>query len=123
MSKSDTNEFTGQKGRARFAVILALVGLCAVTFFVRFKMYSKSVHPTGLDGYYYALQAKSLMQNGVLENPDYEIGYYLCGLFGKVFGDAIIGVKVCDAVTSALTCAAVFASANRSSLTSSFVFS
>ena len=109
MSKSDTNEFTGQKGCARFAVILALVGLCAVTFFVRFKMYSKSVHPTGLDGYYYALQAKSLMQNGVLENPDYEIGYYLCGIFGKVFGDAIIGVKVCDAVTSALTCAAVFA--------------
>lgn len=71
-------------------------------------MYSRSNHPTGLDGYYYALQAKSFAETGTLENPDIETGYYLCGMFAKICGDPIKGVKLCDAFTSVMTCFAVF---------------
>ena len=45
----------------------------AFVFFVRWYMLNKSPEPTGLDGYYYALQAKSFMQYGILENPDYKM--------------------------------------------------
>lgn len=88
--------------------ILILAVLLALTFKVRYEMYLKSNHPTGLDGYYYALQAKSFAETGVLENPDIETGYYLCGIFAKLCGDPIKGVKLCDAFTSVLTCFAVF---------------
>lgn len=88
--------------------VLILAFLVVTTFKCRYKMYSKSNHPTGLDGYYYALQAKSFAENGALENPDIETGYYMCGLFAKFCGDPIKGVKLCDAVTSVMTCFAVF---------------
>ena len=60
---------------------ISLIILCtAVIFTLRFTMLLKSNHPCGLDGYYYALQAKSLLVNHALENPDYKTGYYLCAL-------------------------------------------
>lgn len=88
--------------------ILILAVLLVLTFKVRYQMYLKSNHPTGLDGYYYALQAKSFAETGKLENPDIETGYYLCGMFAKICGDPIKGVKLCDACTSVMTCFAVF---------------
>ena len=42
--------------------ILILAVLLVLTFKVRYQMYLKSNHPTGLDGYYYALQAKSFAE-------------------------------------------------------------
>lgn len=88
-------------------ICLLSILLCSI-FCLRYRMYSKSSHPTGLDGYYYALQAKSFAETGALENPDTETGYYLCGIFAKICGDPIKGVKLCDAFTSVMTCFAVF---------------
>ena len=45
-----------------------------VTAALRFFMLSSSEYPVGLDGYYYALQAKSLVMQGALENPSAETG-------------------------------------------------
>lgn len=81
----------------------------AFVFFVRWYMLNKSPEPTGLDGYYYALQAKSFMQYGILENPDYKIGYYLCGISSLLCGDPIIGCKIIAALMSALLCLGVYA--------------
>ena len=75
---------------------------------VRFFMLNTSEYPTGLDGYFYALQAKSFMLTGVLENPDTKIGYYLCGLCSLMCGDAIIGCKLWAAVSNALLSAGIF---------------
>ena len=75
---------------------------------VRFFMLNTSEHPTGLDGYFYALQAKSFMLTGSLENPDTKIGYYLCGLCSLICGDAIIGCKLWAAVSNALLSVGIF---------------
>lgn len=77
-------------------------------FVLRFTMLLKSSHPTGLDGYYYALQAKSLITNGTLENPDTEIGYYLCGLCSFFVKDAILGCKIWAAIASTLLSVSIF---------------
>lgn len=83
--------------------LIVLLILLISTFCIRYKMYSKSSHPTGLDGYYYAIQAKSFSETGKLENPDIECGYYLCGICAKLCGDPIKGVKIWDSISSTLT--------------------
>ena len=65
-----------QKDKSKIRKIffsLIFVFSVVLLFVLRFTMLLKSSHPTGLDGYYYALQAKSLITNGALENPDTEI--------------------------------------------------
>lgn len=79
-----------------------------VTAALRFFMLSSSAHPTGLDGYYYALQAQSLVTTGALENPAPEIGFYACGLCSFLCGNAVIGCKLWAALSNALIPAAVF---------------
>ena len=82
---------------------IIFVSIIAVLIFaVRLYMLLKSKHPTGLDGYFYALQAKSLIVNGSLENPDHELGYFFCGFFSWLFNDAILGCKIWAALSSAL---------------------
>lgn len=88
---------------------IALIGILFFTvFFVRLFMLKKSIYPNGLDGFYYALQAKSFSENLVLENPDIECGYYLCGLCSKIFGDPILGVKIWSAFSSSLLSLSIF---------------
>ncbi len=85
---------------------LFLSGVMAllVVFFVRLSMLQKSDEPAGLDGYYYALQAKSLVQTGQLENPGFESGFYLCALSSAICADAILGCKIWASIASALFC-------------------
>ena len=92
--------------QARYAVAAALIGI--FVFCVRFSMLQKSAEPNGLDGYFYALQAKSLVQTGTLENPSWNCGYYACGISAFLTGDAVLGVKVWSAVSSALVALSVF---------------
>ena len=87
---------------------LALAVASAGLFGVRFSMLTKSPHPTGLDGYYYALQAKSFAEEGRLENPDASPGFYLCGIFAIICRDAIIGCKVYAAGVSVALAVSVF---------------
>jgi hypothetical protein len=82
--------------------------LIIFVFTIRFFMLEKSACPSGLDGYYYALQAESLVQNGSLENPDIAPGYYLCGLCARLCGDPITGCKLWASAASALVSFAVF---------------
>lgn len=87
---------------------LAVVISSALLFSVRFSMLEKSPHPTGLDGYYYALQAKSFAENGRLENPDTAPGYYLCGLLTIVCKNAITACKTAAAGVSTALAISVF---------------
>ncbi|WP_027728399.1 hypothetical protein [Treponema sp. C6A8] len=87
---------------------IVIAGLFIFVFLVRFSMLQKSSEANGLDGYFYALQAKSFAENGHLENPSYEPGYYLCGICSFFTGDAVTGVKLWSALSSAGISAAVF---------------
>lgn len=90
------------------AKYLFLSLLLSFVFCVRLLMLLQSSEPAGLDGYFYALQAKSFALNGVLENPDYKIGYYLCGIFAFIFKDAVLGCKIYAAFISALLIFSVY---------------
>ncbi len=92
----------------RFLNCLALFLLVTVIFFIRLFMLQKSPHPNGLDGYFYALQAKSLAETGSLENPSHELGYYLCGVGAWITNNPILGVKIWSALSSALVSLAAF---------------
>jgi hypothetical protein len=85
-----------------------IIILCATTFSVRFFMLQKSNEPNGLDGYFYALQAKSFIERGYLENPSIAPGYYLCGLCSFFTKSPIIAVKVWSAISSTLVSLAIF---------------
>lgn len=89
------------KSVSKFKIVLPVIIAIAV-FVCRLKMLLQSSEPAGLDGYFYALQAKSFALNGRLENPDYKIGYYLCGVFAFIFKNPILGCKVYSSFVSAL---------------------
>lgn len=82
--------------------------IAVLIFAVRLYMLLKSNHPTGMDGYFYALQAKSLLVNGSLENPDHELGYFFCGFFSWIFNNPILGCKVWAALSSMLISVNIF---------------
>ena len=67
-----------KKSRRVVLFFTLLISFALVTG-VRFFMLQKSPEPNGLDGYFYALQAKSLVETGHLENPSFQCGYFLCG--------------------------------------------
>ncbi len=101
------NSFLKNKKVENILYVFFFFCILVITFILRFKCLLQTYHPTGLDGYYYALQAKSLATTGALENPDYEIGYYICGFFAFLFKDAILGCKIWAALSSTLLCLAV----------------
>ena len=88
--------------------ILIIILTIITIFLLRFLILFKTSHPTGLDGYYYALQAKSFALTGKLENPDYEAGYYICGIFALIFKNAILGCKIWAALSSTLISVSIF---------------
>lgn len=100
-------EINNSKFKVVFRSVLA-AGFFIFIFCVRFSMLQKSSEPNGLDGYFYALQAKSFVQTGQLENPSMEPGYYLCGICSFFAGDAVTGVKIWSALSSAGISFAVF---------------
>ncbi|MCR5288456.1 MAG: hypothetical protein K6E51_00530 [Treponema sp.] len=97
------------KTKAKYTLGTAfIVFLLASVFFVRLSMLHKSHEPNGLDGYFYALQARSFIETGHLENPSHEPGYYLCGICSFFTDTPINGVKFWSALSATLTCLAVF---------------
>ena len=98
-----------KKNRIKLILSIALpVILFAFLFSVRLSMLQKSSEPNGLDGYFYALQARSFVETGRLENPSHEPGYYLCGICSLFTKSPVIGVKVWSALSSAGIAFALF---------------
>lgn len=95
-----------EKTKTITALFVILYGI--LIFATRLFMLMKSEYPTGLDGFFYALQAKSLVVNGALENPDHEIGYFLCGFFSWVARDVFLGCKIQAALSSTLISVLIF---------------
>ena len=96
-----------KKSRRVVLFFTLLISFALVTG-VRFFMLQKSPEPNGLDGYFYALQAKSLVETGHLENPSFQCGYFLCGACSFIFRNPILGVKVWSALSSAGISLAIF---------------
>ncbi|MBN1523385.1 MAG: glycosyltransferase family 39 protein [Spirochaetales bacterium] len=81
-------------------ILLILVTLvsAAAHLFMRFQ----TAWPNGLDGFFYAMEAKSFIQRGHLENPSFGPMYYISGVAGFLAGDVFAGVKLAAAVCTSL---------------------
>ncbi len=71
--------------------LIALVGIAAA---VRAVFLFKDSFATGFDGYYYALQVRSLMEQGRILNADTSIVYRILRLFGIFSRDIVLSNKI-----------------------------
>jgi hypothetical protein len=91
-------------GRPDFDVSVAffLVAVSAWSTFARFRLLSSSELPIGIDGYYYAVQVRSVLQHGALRFSDAPLAFWYLATFSAIWGP-FVGVKI----GAALGCAAM----------------
>ncbi len=90
----------------RRPVILLWSGIAvclAAAALVRAVFLFKDSFATGFDGYYYALQVRSLIENGEVLNNDKSIVYPLLRFFALCFNDVVVSNKIAAIVFCSLT--------------------
>jgi len=92
----------------RFRSGAYVVILISSLFAARLIMLFQSPWPNGLDGAYYAMEFRSFMERGHLENPDLSPIFRIGGLISLLTGDPVASVKLCSALLSAILTGAMF---------------
>src|SRR5258708_36000487 len=87
--------------RERLAVAAALAALIAWSFVVRWSVLTETPFPVGIDGYYYPLQLRSLLDTGHLLHPASPLTFWLAAPFAAAT-DPILGAKLAAALRGAL---------------------
>jgi len=87
--------------RERIAVAAALAALVAWSFAVRWSVLAATPFPVGIDGYYYPLQLRSLLDTGHLLYPASPLTFWLAAPFAWAT-DPIVGAKLAAALGGAL---------------------
>ena len=82
-------------------IALALVGLVALSFVQRWTMLTESPYPIGVDGYFYPVQLRSLLETGALEYPAAPLAFWLMAPLAALT-DPITGAKLGAALFGAL---------------------
>jgi hypothetical protein len=90
-------------------VLALLTALCAQH---RYALLAESPTPTGVDGYYYALQLRSIFEHGTLAYRDFPLAFYLMAPFA-LLTDPIVGAKLASAILGALAILPAYAIAYR----------
>lgn len=85
-----------------------MIMVMAAVFVTRLLMLFQTSYPNGLDGFFYALEARSFMERCHLENPNAGPVYYLAGLLAILIGDPIASVKIMSAALSSLYVSVIF---------------
>jgi hypothetical protein len=78
-----------------------VTGLLAWAITARLRFLLSSPYPWGVDGYWYAVQARSLLETGALAYPTPPLVPWLMALAAR-FTDPILGAKIVAAVGTAL---------------------
>jgi hypothetical protein len=71
-------------------------------------MLFRSPWPNGLDGGFYAMEFRSVMERGHLENTDYSPLFWIGGALSRLLGNAVWGVKVLSALLSGFLVLGIF---------------
>lgn len=91
----------------RLGVALALAALIAWSFAQRWSVLASSPFPLGIDGYYYPVQLRALLDHGTLQYPASPLAFYLLAPFAAVT-DPIVGAKLGAACYGALIALPVY---------------
>jgi hypothetical protein len=86
---------------APLGVAVALTALVGWSFAQRWSVLASSPFPLGVDGYFYPIQLRSLLETGHLQYPASPLAFYLLAPFAAVT-DPITGAKLGAAVLGAL---------------------
>lgn len=101
-------------GQERVACGLAVAGLAAWAFAARLSFLLTSPYPYGIDGYFYAVQARSILEDGKLYYPSAPLVPWFLALFAAV-SNPIVGAKVGAAAGTALAVVPAYLVARRAS--------
>jgi 4-amino-4-deoxy-L-arabinose transferase-like glycosyltransferase len=82
-------------------IAVALVGLVALSFAERWAMLDQSPFPVGVDGYYYPVQLRALLESGGLVYPSTPLAFWLMAPLAAAT-DPITGAKLGAALFGAL---------------------
>ena len=94
------------------ATAAALVALVAWSAWHRWVFLTETPYPVGIDGYYYAVQLRSILEGGTLHYPASPLGFWLLAPFALVT-DPITGAKLGAAVLGAAVALPGFALGRR----------
>lgn len=86
---------------ARIATATALVALVAYSAWQRWQALDVSPFPLGVDGYFYPIQVRSLLEHGTLQYPASPLAFWFMTPFAAVT-DPITGAKLGAAIGGAL---------------------
>jgi hypothetical protein len=96
----------------RWLVVGALAALAVWTFWDRWQFLTGTPYPTGVDGYWYAVQLRSLLDGGGLYYPAAPLSLWLMAPLAAV-SDPFTGAKLGAALASAALPVAVYPLARR----------
>ncbi|MBA3394662.1 MAG: glycosyltransferase family 39 protein [Deltaproteobacteria bacterium] len=82
-------------------VAIALIGLFVLSFTERWTMLASSPFPVGVDGYFYPVELRSLLERGELQYPAAPLTFWLMAPFAAAT-DPITGAKLGAALLGAL---------------------
>ncbi|MDQ3339412.1 MAG: glycosyltransferase family 39 protein [Myxococcota bacterium] len=82
-------------------VAIALAGLVTISFLQRWAMLTESPFPVGVDGYFYPVQLRSLLETGALEYPAAPLAFWLMAPLAALT-DPVTGAKLGAALFGAL---------------------
>ena len=87
----------------RWAVCLGIAAMVAVSAWQRWLILDATPYPVGVDGYFYAIQVRSLLEHGTLAYPASPLTFWWMAPFAAIAGgDPIIGAKLGAALGGAL---------------------
>jgi hypothetical protein len=92
----------------RVAVTAALAGLFAWSFWQRWQLLAASPFPLGVDGYFYPIELRALLDRGALQYPASPLAFYLLAPFAALT-DPITGTKLGAALLGAAIAAPAYA--------------
>src|ERR1700733_15835615 len=92
---------------SEISVWAALVALVGWSFWQRWMVLSSSPFPIGVDGYFYPIQVRSLLEHGVLQYPASPLTLWWMTPFAAAT-DPIIGAKLGAALGGALVAIPAF---------------
>ncbi len=86
---------------SRIALACAVAAIAAYSFALRWRILGATPFPTGIDGYFYPVQLRSLLAHGHLQYPASPLAFWVMAPFAALT-DPIVGAKLGAALGGAL---------------------